>query len=300
MGTYEVLDPYSKLGSEWGCLAFRYMNEGKKDSVKWALEEGKRRGGFSPFYLAEARALLDGCSKNAILMSSGDAYTFSMLYVQQVENYRTDVSVVDVSLIHTTWYPSMLVRQKFVSFSLPSAILDTIEELMWEDKQISIPYRNTGVSIEWTVKPTCKGKYLSRGNRVFLDLLQTNRFERDVFMAAGMLDEDIIGLEPRMQYFGLLHQLVPVNEPHDSYVSLGNALKAVRLANPDRRDETNELMALRAHAIHMIYYMAKDGNEEQAKELLITLGQQIPESRLPYDTKEIKDYVQQLRLNFGL
>jgi len=54
--------------------------------------------------LALARAYLDSLDKNAIIFTIGDNDTFPLWYLQEVENYRTDVRVVCTTLMQAEWY----------------------------------------------------------------------------------------------------------------------------------------------------------------------------------------------------
>jgi hypothetical protein len=58
-----------------------------------------------------ARLLLDAMPPNGILFAAGDNDTFPLWYLQQVESYRTDVTVVTVPLLGAQWFRSELQRR---------------------------------------------------------------------------------------------------------------------------------------------------------------------------------------------
>ncbi len=87
-------------------------------SENW--DDHDRSGRDTAFIMA--KMYLDSVDENGILFTIGDNDTFALWYVQQVEKYRTDVRVVNTSLLATDWYIEQMKRKAFESDAIPSQL----------------------------------------------------------------------------------------------------------------------------------------------------------------------------------
>jgi len=289
-----VLDPYSKITSEWGSMALSYVSNHKIDSAIWALKEGKRRGGFDNFILSQCRMVFNTCSRNSVLFTSGDNYFFPMLYLQLVEKMRVDISIMDTGLINTKWFPRLLMKNGSVQFDLKEPALDTIDYKLWSDSTISIPISRTEKYFSWVVKPCYQDNYILRGNRILLSFLKENKFKRDVYFTQAYHDDEILNLENNFLELPVVYKVNALNEPqptNEKFIAdFKNLMMELKPANKNAPDELVTIAAIRYTLYTRIRRYLDNDDKDGAKALVNLLNSYFPAKDYPLletDEKEL-------------
>jgi tetratricopeptide (TPR) repeat protein len=93
--------------------------------------------------------MLAGLEPAALIFTNGDNDTFPLWYQQEVEAFRTDVRVINLSLLNTTWYPRQLrdneprVNLTWTDRQIEELPLES--QRIWRDQQVAYQPRDLGV-----------------------------------------------------------------------------------------------------------------------------------------------------------
>ena len=96
------------------CLVAVPVNMGAQN---W--DDHDRSGRYAT--VAHAKNYLNSCAPNAILFTYGDNDTFPLWYVQEVEGFRRDVRVVNLSLLGGAWYIDQIQRKAYETPGVPAS-----------------------------------------------------------------------------------------------------------------------------------------------------------------------------------
>lgn len=297
-GEIFILDPYSKLTSVWGSLAEAYLNRKLTDSAKWAFLEGKKRGGFIEPVLEFNRQLLNSCDNNAILVTYGDNITIPIWYLQTIENYRTDITVVDANLINTIWYPKYLKAERNLKLSFSDKTIDTIEYQEWQTQRVTITnLYDTKKNLSWELRPTYMDNYILKGNRILLDILQQNFYTRPIYFTNNSDSSYNLFLTAYLNDEGLVNRLISkIIDYKTDVVKVSKNLYSYNIAKLKNEDIAKSMDAsivlndFRWAYFNNIYLLVGQGNYDKAKELIKLMVDKFPNDKLPFMSGDIEKY----------
>jgi tetratricopeptide (TPR) repeat protein len=302
-GEILLLDPHTKILTAWGSQAYRYFYENKRDSAEWCLRQAFQRGGVNRIVLDYFRQVVDECSPGAYLFTNGDLYLYYLIYLQVIERYRVDVRFIDLNLLNTRWYPAWLQTKGVLNVSYSADELAKVEVEKWVTKEISINNKNDKYGdsvITWQLKPTYANKFILRSDKIILNLLQKNSFEKEVFFAGDVPTNMSLFLDTYLQPKGLTDKMV-THPKGDNTFELELRLKNLQHISTESRsylDNKDNIQLLNnyrfAYATAAII-ASQNNHPEKALEFLESAERKYTEDVLPYFAQETKDYFADLK-----
>jgi hypothetical protein len=263
--------------------------------------------------------MLQSCEPDAILFTNGDNDTFPLWYLQEVEGIRTDIRIVNLSLLNTDWYINQLRDlEPKVPMRMNDMQIANVGLMPWNTKNnrvtLKVPqeksrdfaesfrnFRDTTIepprSISFSVQPTInlgnRGSYLRTQDWMILNLLSANQWEHPVYFAVTVARSNMLSeLYDYMRMDGLVFKVVPFKnwriEPELLEQKLTEVYQYRGLDNPKVYFDNNIIGLLqnyRSAFFQLITYYLGEDNQEKAQELVKIMEEKTPASIIPFTNR---------------
>jgi len=296
------------LAAEYGSRAGEAIKTGNSEQYKKEFLDAKSWGAFPLHAIEHGRNIFKSCETNSILVVDGDAHLNILRYLQIVEGYRKDVSVVALAFLERPYYIK-LIRDgvpgvyKPVPINMSNNLILEMHNYKWKENDIIIPVsektrkeyglNDTVTYFKWHVKPNVgKGK-LKSTTAMLINILETNKWERPVHCTMyGSNGFD--GLLYNMQHHGLTAKILPIEVIGTKLAYDTEKFESVML-NPENYKyynditENNQPRASNAFGqlsrVTLIYYAIylnyRNGEIEKSKEVIDKMNVLMPPEIFP-------------------
>jgi hypothetical protein len=240
--------------------------------------------------------LLISCKKNGILFTNGDNDTYPLWCLQNVEGIRQDVAVVNLGLLNTDYYVAQL-QWKYKFFPegsqvlnpdkfAPSRIDSSITINIVRNNSIDSENKKDSISVEYAGRNYNKNHILFSQDRALISLLENNSWQRPVYFAVTVNQDNMIGLNEYLGSTGMILQLLPVKGdsllPDQLTDNLLNKFRFGNFNNPDvYSDEITNILFnnYRQIFIQLSQYYLRNGNRKEAQRVFNYMESKLPNWR---------------------
>jgi tetratricopeptide (TPR) repeat protein len=130
--------------------------------------------------------ILTSIDENGIVFTNGDNDTFPLWYIQEVEHFRQDVRVINLSLLNTSWYIHQLKEQMNVPISYSHDKIDALRPV-WDPVKERV----------WRIQ-----------DEMIRDIITTNNWRDPIFFAVTVSSDNRMGLDDNFVMQGMGYKLV--------------------------------------------------------------------------------------------
>ncbi len=295
---------------------------------------------------------LDSCEEDAIIFTNGDNDTFPLWYAQEVEGYRTDVRVCNLSYLQTDWYIDQMKRKAYESDPMPFSLThdqyvtgtrDVVHLLQrvngrvdlregvkfvasdnpktkqipgYEGRVEYLPAKQFYVPVD-SLKAIQTGlvadknadlivnevdvdinkEYILKNELMILDLISNNDWNRPIYFAVTVGQDNYANLEDYFQLEGFAYRLVPIKTPSSNgqfgrvdtdkmYDRFMNQFRWGGFEDPRvYLDENHQRMAMniRNNMSRLANALLEEGQNKKAVDILDLASEKLPANRVPHN-----------------
>ncbi|NIO00710.1 MAG: hypothetical protein GTO42_01005 [Candidatus Latescibacteria bacterium] len=283
-------DAYYFIGAEYGVRARRHLGKGEVDRAVFEFRLAREKGGLPDWLIEYGRNNLKTCDRDAILFTGGDADTNPIEYLQLVENYRRDVTVIPIALLNRPWFVQMIkygienaINAAPISWSREQ--IHDMHPYKWKTNLILIAVPETikaelqiDKDFEWELEPDFEGR-LSAGAAVLADIVKTNQWARSIYFSVACHPGMYHGLGDFFQSCGTTYRLIPTQTKdteleldikciEDVFMDGDNYKSIASVADNNMPRASHMLNNYRAALFRLLIHYYKDKNKRRAKEVL--------------------------------
>ena len=253
-----------------------------------------RTGDFVPYDYAYN--IMATCEPNAILFTNGDNDTYPLWFLQGVEGVRTDIQIVNLSLIKTSWYIRQLKRLGVEVGLEDDEIEDWLGALPWDyDRSVEI----AGLKLEAgdlpiVGYPTGRGRetvpVLEPHTLMIWRIVRDNWEKRPIYFAVTVPDINMAGLKPYLSMEGMAYKLVRTRgyEQFEEEKIRRNLLEVYRYTGVADSTVHKDPVARRLLGNYLILFdglvraYIRMGMHEEAYDVLVEVEKRVPPYALDF------------------
>ncbi len=268
--------------------------------------------------------MLMSCEPDAILITNGDNDTFPLWYLQEVEGIRTDVRIVNLSLLNTDWYIKQLRDlEPTVPMHMPDVNLERIGLQRWETQNVTVDVpkevareartdyarqfarRDIALpdKISFKVEPSIKTQYGSAirvQDYMVLNILAANRWRKPIYFAVTVPQSNLLSeLQDYLRMDGLVQKVVPYKNwmfsPQKLEENLIDVYRYRNLANPDvyyNHEIKSLLQNYRSAFIRLAQYYVQNDQKDKVMQVLDTMDKKIAPDVIPMLNRRLLSFRQ--------